>query len=400
MHLGFSEDDQIFREEVRAFLRDHLPDELARRARYDYHGRREDQSRWAKILDARGWSVPHWPLVYGGTGWTGAQRYIFEEECRLAYAPTLDRIGMELVAPVLYTFGSETQRQEWLPGIRTGETFWGQGFSEPGAGSDLSSLRTQAVRDGDVYVVNGQKMWTTEGHHADMIFTLVRTDSTVKPQQGISALLINLKSPGVTVRPIWTIDEELTVNEVFFDDVRVPVGNLVGEEGAGWSYAKFLLNNERAASAEVPHTKRDIAQLREIAVIERKNGRPLIEDRWFRSRLAEIEIDTMALEQAVFRVLAEEGKGMGAVASVLKIRGSELRQRIADLADEALGDAGLAICRDPEGIHIMYEDPLKPPVPDYGVGLASKAMFRRAATIYGGANEIQRTLIAKTILEL
>lgn len=396
----YSAEDTAFRAEVRAFIQANLPPDLARRGRYDYHPRREDQARWAKILAEKGWSVPHFPMAYGGTGWTGVQRFIFEEEMRRAYAPTMDRIGPELVAPVLYSFASEEQRQAYLPGIRTGDTFWAQGFSEPGSGSDLASLRTRAVRDGDDYIVTGQKTWTTEGHHADMIFMLVRTDMEAKPQAGISALIIDLKGPGITRRPIWTIDEGLTVNEFFFDEVRVPAANLVGQEGAGWSYAKFLLTNERTNSAEVPHTKRDIAQLRDIARIEQKNGKPLMEDPSFRARLARIEIDTMALETAVLRALTSGSHDGGSIASLVKIRGSELRQRVADLLAEALGDRGLAICLNPEGEHSMFEDGMTPPVPDHGIGIAAKAMFRRATTIYGGANEIQRTLIAKTVLEL
>jgi alkylation response protein AidB-like acyl-CoA dehydrogenase len=399
VQLRLCDRDEAFRMEVRAFLRASLPEDLARRARYDYHPRRDDTLRWTAILAERGWSVPHWPVRYGGTDWTPLQRFIFEEEMRAGGAPIGDRIAAELVAPVLYTFGSEAQRQEHLPRIRNGEVIWAQGFSEPGAGSDLSSLRTRAVRDGDDYIVTGQKTWTTEGHHADMIFTLVRTDTEVKAQRGISALMIDLEAPGVTRRPIWTIDEGLTVNEVFFDEVRVPAANLVGEEGAGWTYAKFLLTNERATSAEVPHTKRDIAQVRAIAVVERKNGRPLLEDPGFRERLARIEIDTLALEYAVLRVLTAE-RDDSPVASLLKVRGSELRQRVADLAVEALGDAALAACPNPEGEHVMIDETRPSVVPGHGIGIAAKAMFRRATTIYGGANEIQRSLIAKTILGL
>jgi alkylation response protein AidB-like acyl-CoA dehydrogenase len=400
MQPSYGAEDEAFRAEVRAFIAANLPQDLARRGRYDYHPRREDQALWTKILSEKGWSVPHFPVAYGGTGWTGVQRFIFEDEMRRAYAPTVDRVGTELVGPVLYTFASEEHRQQYLPAIRTGETVWAQGFSEPGSGSDLASLRTRAVLEGDEYVVTGQKTWTTEGHQADMFFMLVRTNTEVKAQAGISALLIDLKSPGITRRPIWTIDEGLTVNEFFFDQVRVPAANLVGEEGAGWSYAKFLLSNERTNSAEVPHTKRDIAQLREIAKVERKNGRPLIEDPSFRARFARIELDTMALEVAVLRALTSNSHDGGAIASLVKVRGSELRQRVADLADEALGDHGLAVCLNPEGEHVMFDDGLTPPVPDHGIGIAAKAMFRRATTIYGGANEIQRTLIAKTVLEL
>lgn len=400
MQPFYSAEDEAFRAEVRAFIQANLPDDLALRSRYDYHPRRADQARWARILSEKGWSVPHFPVAYGGTGWNGVQRFIFEDEMRRAHAPTVDRVGTELVAPVLYTFASEEQRQRHLPAIRAGEVFWAQGFSEPGSGSDLASLRTRAVRDSDHYVVTGQKTWTTEGQHADMIFMLVRTNAEVKPQAGISALLIDLKSPGITRRPIWTMDEGLTVNEFFFDEVRVPAENLVGDEGAGWSYAKFLLTNERTNSAEVPHTKRDIAHLRRIAGIERKNGKPLIEDPSFRARLARIEVDTMALEIAVLRALTSGSHDGGSIASLVKVRGSELRQRVADLADEALGDHGLAICLNPVGEHVLFDDGLASPVADHGIGVSAKAMFRRATTIYGGANEIQRTLIAKTVLEL
>lgn len=401
MHTRFSEADEAFRQTVRNFVAENLPEDLRRRARWDYHPTRDDQARWCAILDRQGWSMPHWPEEHGGPGWNGIRRFIFEDEMRRAYAPTVDRIGPELVAPVIYTFGSEAMKQRFLPAIKSGQAFWAQGFSEPGAGSDLASLRTRADRDGDHYVVNGQKTWTTEGHHADWIFLLVRTDQNVKPQQGISALLVDLKTPGVVMRPIRTLDEGVTVNEVFFEDVRVPAENLVGEEGAGWTYAKFLLTNERTNSAEVPHTKRDIAQLRDIAAQERKNGRPLIEDSAFRARLAKIEVDTLALEYAVLRVLANEhDPANGKIASLVKVRGSELRQRVAELANEALGDAGLAVCSNKEGEHGPVADEFDPPVPEYGVGISAKTMFRRATTIYGGANEIQRTIIAKTVLGL
>ena len=397
MDLRLTAEDEAFRAEVRAFVRDRLPADVARRGRHDFHHHRADIALWTGLMAERGWSVPHWPEAYGGTGWPPLWRFLFEEEMRRGYAPTTDRIGTELVAPVLYTFGSEAQRAEYLPAIRTGTTFWAQGFSEPGSGSDLSSLRTKAVRDGDHWVVNGHKTWTTDAQHADMIFMLVRTNAEVKPQAGISALVIDLKSPGITMRPIWTIDEGLTVNEIFFDDVRVPADNLVGEEGAGWSYAKFLLNNERATSAEVPHTKRDLAQLREIAQVETRNGRPLSEDPLFRARLARIEAETLALEYAVLRVLSG-AHGADQVASLLKVRGSELRQQVADLAVSALGPRGAIISADPAAS--LRDEAPSPAVPEHGIGLSAKAIFRRATTIYGGANEIQRTLIAKSILRL
>jgi alkylation response protein AidB-like acyl-CoA dehydrogenase len=393
---------QAFREECRAFLREHLPERLARRSKRDYHPRRDDMEYWMRVLNARGWAVPHWPAAEGGPDWPPIWRFIFEEEMRAGFAPTVDRVGTELVGPVIYTFGSPVQKAYHLPAIRNADIFWCQGFSEPSSGSDLASLRTRATRDGDFYVVNGQKTWTTEAHNADMMFALVRTDSSVKAQRGISVLLIPMTAPGLTRRPVYTIDEGLSINEVFFDNVRVPADNLVGEEGAGWSYAKFLLTNERTASAEVPHTKRDIAQIEEIARIERKNGRPLIHDPIFGSKLAQLKIDTLALEFAVLRVLAGDSRSAStsSVASVIKTRGAELRQRAAELAAEALGDYGVAVAQDPEGLHILHRDGLVPPIPDYGFGLTAKAMFRRATTIYGGANEIQRNLIAKTILQL
>jgi alkylation response protein AidB-like acyl-CoA dehydrogenase len=403
MNLEPDPRDEAFRQEVRAFIAAHLTPAMAARGLRDFHPRRDDVVAWTRALGEKGWVAPHWPVAYGGPDWRPMQRFIFEEEMRAGFAPTIDRIAIELVGPVLYTFGSPEQKAKYLPEILNAERLWCQGFSEPGAGSDLASLRTRAVRDGDHYIVNGQKTWTTEGHNADMMFALVRTDPAAKPQRGISALLIDMQSPGLVRRPIYTIDEGLSVNEVFFDDVRVPAENLVGAENDGWSYAKFLLGNERTNSAEAPHTKRDIAQIEAIARIERRNGRPLIEDPVFAGRLARIKIDTLALEYAIYRVLADEeghGGGANAVASVLKVRGSELRQRVADLAVEALGDRGLAVSADPEGLHNMRADAGEAPVPDYGVGLAAKAMFRRATTIYGGANEIQRTLIAKTILGL
>ncbi|MET0546780.1 MAG: acyl-CoA dehydrogenase family protein [Caulobacterales bacterium] len=401
--MDFTKDpaDEAFRAECRAFIKENLPANMARRGERDFHPRRDDMEYWMRALNKRGWSVPHWPAEYGGPGWRPIQKYIFEEEMRAGFAPSVDRIGTELVGPVIYTFGTDAQKEKYLPSIRNADTFWCQGFSEPEAGSDLPSLRTRAVREGDFYIVNGQKTWTTEGHNADMMFALVRTDPNVKPQQGISVLLIDMKSPGLVRRPIYTIDEGLSVNEVFFDDVRVPAENLVGPEGQGWTMAKFLLTNERTNSAEAPHTKRDLAQVERIARAQLKDGRPLIEDPAFSAKLAQIKIELLALEYAVFRVLYAEGnEGANAVASVIKTRGSELRQRIADLAVEALGGYGIAVASAPDGRHDLRTDGLSPPIPDYGYGLTAKAMFRRATTIYGGANEIQRTIIAKSILQL
>jgi alkylation response protein AidB-like acyl-CoA dehydrogenase len=401
MDIELSPDDEAFRQEVRAFIRAHLPPELARRGREGYHSHPDAVRRWTRILNAKGWAAFHWPKQHGGVDWSPLQRHLFDIELRAAGAPLLQQTGFELVGPVLYTFGTEAQQARYLPAIRNADEFWCQGFSEPNSGSDLASLKTRAVRDGDHYVVNGQKTWTSEGHKAQMMFALVRTDAEAKPQAGISFLLIDMASPGVTVRPIYTLDEGLSVNEVFFDEVRVPAENLVGEENRGWSYAKFLLTNERAMSAETPHTRADLEQLRDLAASELRHGRPILDDPLFAAKLARFEVDLMALEAAVLRVLhiAEDDPALTSVASVLKLRGAELRQRVADLAVEALGDIGLAVYPDEDAPRVDPTTP-KPPAPDHAAGWLAKATFRRATTIYGGANEIQRNIIAKAVLGL
>jgi len=402
MNFDLDPADAAFQAEMRAFIRQALPADIARRGRQGFHATHDDVQAWMRILNARGLSAVHWPQQYGGTGWSPLRRHLFQVELRAAGAPVPDQAALELVGPVLYTFGDAVQKARYLPAILNADTFWCQGFSEPNSGSDLASLKTSAVRDGDHYVVNGQKTWTSEAHKADMMFALVRTDAEARPQAGISFLLIDMKSPGVAVRPIYTINEGLSVNEVFFDNVRVPVENLVGEENRGWGYAKFLLTNERTMSAETPHTAFDLAMVKEIAAVEMRGGRPLIEDPLFAARLARFEIELRALETAVLRVLqmTEGDPALNATASVLKLRGSELRQRIADLAVEALGDHGLAVFPDVEGQDNMDVLAPVPPAPDHAAGWLSRAMFRRATTIYGGANEIQRTIIAKSVLGL
>jgi alkylation response protein AidB-like acyl-CoA dehydrogenase len=393
--------DEAFRRMVRAFIREHLPDDLALRGRQGYHSHPADVRRWTRILNAQGWAAFHWPAEFGGVDWSPLRRHLFDIELRAAGAPLLQQTGFELVGPVLYTFGDEAQRARYLPAIRNADEFWCQGFSEPNSGSDLASLRTRAVRDGDAYIVSGQKTWTSEGHKAQMMFALVRTNADVKRQAGISFLLIDMASPGISVRPIYTLDEGLSVNEVFFDEVRVPAENRVGEENAGWTYAKFLLTNERAMSAETPHTRADLEQLKALASIEPRNGRPIADDPLFTAKLARFETDLMALEYAVLRVLhmSDGDPASNAVASVLKLRGAELRQRVADLAVEALGDHGLAVYPD-EGAPRVDPATPRPPVADHAAGWLAKAMFRRATTIYGGTNEIQRTIIAKSVLGL
>jgi alkylation response protein AidB-like acyl-CoA dehydrogenase len=404
--MDFTPDPELsrFREDVRTWIRASLPEDIRRRAWRDYHVDRDGIRRWMQILHAKGWSAPHWPKAYGGPGWTAIQNFVFHEELRLAGAPVLDRGALELAGPVIYTFGTQEQKDRFLPGMLTGDVWWAQGFSEPGSGSDLVSLTTRADYDAqtDEYVVNGTKLWTSDAQHADMMFALVRTDPQAKPQKGISFLMIDLRSQGVERRPIYTIDEGLSVNQFFFDDVRVPASNLIGEPGKGWTYAKFLLTNERTMSAEVPHSERDMVQLERIARQARKNGRPLIEDPAFRLKLARLSVEVKALKWAVLRVLhAEHGDSrLDAVASVLKIRGAELRQRTAELSAEALGDHGVAVVHDPDSHDHFKEDGLAPDIIEDGYGITHKCMYRRTTTIYGGSNEIQRNIIAKAILGL
>jgi alkylation response protein AidB-like acyl-CoA dehydrogenase len=403
MDFATTPETRTFRMNVRAFIEAELPPDIARRGRRDYHSRRDDVHRWMKILNRRGWSAPHWPAQLGGTDWSALQRYIFQDELRRARAPVLDRCGLDLLGPVLCAFGSPEQQTRHLPPILNGDVWWAQGFSEPEAGSDLASLKTRADLDGDFYVVNGQKTWTTEAHYADWIFALVRTDATVKPQAGISFLLIDMRSPGIERRPIWTIDEGHTLNEVFFENVRVPAENLVGRAGQGWTYAKYLLGHERTTSSVVSHTKRDVEQVRTIASRTLTPSGRLLDSPAFAAKLAKLEVEVIALEWSVMRVLhAGEGDAAGdSVASLLKLRGSELSERAALLAAEALGDYGMAAMPDPESDNRLYADRMAPPLEDdEAIGVAAKAMFRRATTIYGGASEVQRTIIAKSVLGL
>ena len=408
MNFRHGAEDEAFRLEVRAFLATHLPADLARRHAMGFHPLpRTDLIRWNRILADKGWAAPHWPQEYGGPGWTPIQRHLFEEECARAHAPDLSWQGLRLCGPVIYTFGSARQKERFLPPILRGDFLLAQGFSEPNAGSDLVSLKTSAVRgrdaDGDHYIVNGQKTWSSEGHYADWGFFLVRTDSTVKPQRGISFLMIALDSPGVTVRPIVMYNGMHYVNEIFLDNVRVPVDNLVGEEGAGWRYAKFLLDNERTSSAFIHFSREWLERARTIACRERVQGVPLIEVPAFAHRLAAIEIDLQALEYSVLRVLTQEktGRDPTAVASALKVRGSELQQRATELAFDALGWHGL---RSIDG----FDDPLCSPRadaasrgwPDDAAGVGSCMLQTRAVTIYGGAKEVQKNIIARLAFNL
>lgn len=396
MDLEFTAEERAFREEVRTFIRSSLPPALAEKTRQRIHLDKADFVAWHKILHARGWGAPNWPQQYGGPGWTPVQRYIFDEECASSDAPPLVPFGISMVGPVIYTFGTDEQKAKYLPRIVSMEDWWCQGYSEPGSGSDLASLRTRADSDGDHYVVNGHKIWTTQAQHANMMFCLVRTDPNAKPQEGISFLLLDMTDPGVKVRPIISIDEGHSVNEVFLDNVRVPKANLIGKEGKGWTYAKFLLGNERTGIAEVATSKQRLKRLKDIARAEQACGRPLLQDPDFSAKVAAVEIDLLALEYTNLRMLAAEnaGKGVGPEASMLKIRGSEIQQSLSELACEALGYYAAPYEHRPDGSN-------QPPVgPDYAQGRMESYLYYRATTIYGGSNEIQRNIIAKMVLGL
>ncbi|WP_137388606.1 acyl-CoA dehydrogenase family protein [Rhodoligotrophos defluvii] len=395
MDLNFSGEDEAFRQEVRTFVRNSVPPDMARRTRQGVHPSKADLKLWNRILYEKGWSAPHWPNEYGGTGWTPLQIYIFEEECAAADAPFLSYFGLRLIGPLIYTFGSDAQKQRYLDDILSGETFWCQGFSEPSAGSDLAAVKTTAVRDGDHYVINGQKLWTTEAHYADKMFCLARTNPEVKPQKGgLSILMFDMSAPGVTVRPIVTLDGGHSVNEVFLENVRVPAHDLLGAEGQGWDQAKFLLSNERVTNAQVPRSKRDLALLKDIAAHEPAGKGMMLDLPDIRLRIAQLEIDLYGLEWSVLRELFNgHGERSQASASGLKIIGSEIQQRLAELAADLVGAKGLAY-HDPAAEQ-ANDQPAD--APDYVPGLAARQLFLRAATIYAGTNEIQRGIIAKQV---
>jgi alkylation response protein AidB-like acyl-CoA dehydrogenase len=349
------------------------------------------------ILNDRGWIAPNWPQQYGGTGWSPVQQHIFDEECADAGAPLLSVFSLRMVAPVIMAFGNEAQKAHFLPRILSGEDWWCQGYSEPGAGSDLASLKTRAERKGDHYVVNGQKTWTTLGHHASWIFCLVRTAVDVRNQEGISFLLIDMNTPGVSVRPIIMLDGEHEVNEVWFDNVEVPVQNRIGEENKGWTYAKFLLGHERTGIAGVGRSKRELKRLKEVAARQPgSDGRRLIDDARFRDRVAQVEIDLMALEITNLRVIAAEmeQRAPGPEASLLKIRGSEIQQTLSELLMQALGHDALPYQHD--AMDAGYDGEIVGP--GYGVPLSGHYFNLRKTTIYGGSNEIQKNIISKMIL--
>ncbi|MFG6564411.1 acyl-CoA dehydrogenase family protein [Sulfitobacter sp. 1A13421] len=395
MDLSYTDEERAFREEVRQFLAEKLPSELSEKVRRGQELTKDDHERWHAILNEQGWLATNWPKEFGGAAWNAVQRHIFEEEAAAHHAPRIVPFGLSMLAPVLQKFGSKEQQDYWLPRILSGEDWWCQGYSEPGAGSDLASLKTTAVKDGDHYVVNGQKTWTTLGQHANMIFCLVRTDKDVKQQEGISFLLIDMETPGITVRPIILLDGGAEVNEVFFDNVKVPAENLVGEENKGWTYAKYLLTHERTNIAGVGFSQAGLQAVKRIAKSEMAGGRPLIENPHFAARVAQAEIDLMAMATTNLRIIskAAAGQAPGVESSMLKVKGTIIRQEINDLARRAAGVYAMPFASEAVA---GSNDAL--PDPNDAGPVAAQYFNNRKLSIFGGSNEIQRQIIAKTML--
>ena len=397
MDLSYSKEEMAFREEVRDFFATAVPAETKRKLQEGRHLSKEDMVTWQRILNKKGWAVPHWPKEWGGTGWDAVKLYIYNEELQLAPAPQPLAFNVSMLGPVLYNVASEEQKKYYLPRIANLDDWWCQGFSEPGAGSDLASLKTKAERKGDVYVINGQKTWTTLAQHADWIFCLCRTDPNAKNRQsGISFILVDMKTRGITVRPIITIDGGHEVNEVFFDNVEVPVANLVGEENKGWDYGKFLLGNERTGIARIGASKERLRRIRALAAKVESGGRPIIEDPRFMEKLTAVEIELKALEMNQMRVVAaekhrEKGKPDPA-SSILKIKGSELQQATTELMMDVIGPFAAPF---DDGEHDGSNE-----IDDATAMIAPNYFNYRKVSIYGGSNEIQRNIIAKAVLGL
>lgn len=399
MQLELTPEQRAFREEVRSFLDENLPDEIAKRTHDDTAIHIEDMIVWQNILYKKGWIVPNWPVEYGGTGWTPVERYLFDRECTRAGTPILNTFNFSMVGPVIYTFGNEAQKEWFLPRILSSELFFCQGYSEPNAGSDLASLQMSAVRDGNDYVVNGTKMWTTFAQYANWIFCLVRTgDAAAKNQEAISFLLIDLASPGVKITPIITIDGEHEVNQLFFDEVRVPGANLIGEENKGWRYAKMLLQHERTGHAWVGESTRRLERLRRIARQEGVDGERLIDDPYFAGKLVDAEVELQALEITELRELSRVSTGAapGPESSILKLIGTRIVQAIDQLMVEAAGYYALPFVKEQfepghEGVHIG---------PGTAADAAPHYFNNRKVTIFGGSDEVQKNIISKHVLGL
>ncbi len=400
MDLAFTAEEQQFRQDIRAWVAANLPAHIAHKVHNALHLSRDDMQEWAKILGNKGWLGHAWPKEFGGPGWNSIQKHLFEEECALAGAPRVVPFGPVMVAPVIMAFGNAEQQKRFLPGIASGDVWWSQGYSEPGSGSDLASLKCKAERQGDKFIVNGQKTWTTLGQYGEWIFCLVRTSSEGKPQTGISFLLIDMKTPGVSVRPIIMLDGGHEVNEVWFDNVEVPAENLIGEENKGWNYAKHLLAHERTNIADVNRAKRELERLKRIAKTE-----GVWEDSRFRDEIAKLEVDVVALEMMVLRVLAAEKSGKQSldIAGLLKIRGSEIQQRYTELMMLAAGPFAIPLIR--EAMEAGWQGDATAGAlagfPGGVVGnapLASTYFNMRKTTIYGGSNEVQRNIVSQVVL--
>lgn len=398
MDLNFTPEEEAFRIEVQTFLKEKLPHRIANKVKAGQRLTKADQDEWHAILNERGWYANHWPQEWGGPGWSAVQKFIFDNECALAGGSRIVPFGVNMLGPVLIKYGNEAQKRHWLPRILSGEDWWCQGYSEPGAGSDLASVKTSAVRQGKHYIVNGQKTWTTQGQHANMIFCLVRTDREAKPQEGISFLLIDMNSPGVEWRPIRTLDGDSEVNEIFFTDVKVPAENLVGEENKGWTCAKYLLTYERTGIAGVGLSVAALEKLKLLANKMQRNGQALAQDPMFAARMAKVEIDLENMKTTNLRVIAAVAGGgvPGAESSMLKIRGTEIRQEILSLIRRAVGPYALpfseaAQCEDSVGECCG---------PKEAATAAANYFNYRKLSIFGGSNEIQKNIISKMILGL
>ena len=405
MDLAFTPEELAFRDEIRAWVKANLPQELADKVHQAQRLSRDDMQHWAKILGQKGWLGYGWPKQFGGPGWSAVQKHLFEEECAMAGAPRIVPFGPVMVAPVIMAYGSKAQQERFLPGIADGSVWWSQGYSEPGSGSDLASVRTKAERvtdsKGDRYIVNGQKTWTTLGQYGEWMFNLVRTSNEGKPQTGISFLLIDMKSPGVSVRPIKLLDGESEVNDVFFDNVEVPLDNLIGEENKGWTYAKHLLSHERTNIADVNRAKRELERVKRIAKAEGVWDEPR-----FRDQIALLEVDIVALEMLVLRVLSAEKSGRNAldIAGLLKIKGSEIQQRYTELMMLAAGPYSLPFIHEAMEAGWQGDQAAAAGLQGFPGGevanatLAPSYFNMRKTTIYGGSNEVQRNIVAQTVL--
>ncbi len=398
MDLSFTAEELAFRDEARRFFRTEVPERIRAKLRDGEHLTKEEMVTSQRILNARGWATPNWPVAWGGQAWSPVQVYLYQDEMQQAHVPSPIAFNTSMVGPVIAQFGNDAQKRRFLARAANADDFWCQGFSEPGSGSDLASLRARAELKGDKYIVNGQKIWTTLAQYADWIFCLVRTDPAVKAQEGIGFLLIDMRSPGITVRPIVTIDGGREVNEVFFDEVEVPAENMVGEPNKGWDYAKFLLGNERTGIARVGVSKAKVARIKQLAALERVGDRPLIEDPRFREKLAAVEIELKALEMTQLRVVSDERKREkgrpNPASSILKLKGSVIQQQLTELMMDVVGPYVLPYQSPEEG----QNEPLAGP--GYAVAAGPAYFNTRKVSIYGGSNEIQRNIVAKAILGL